>query len=120
MRTFFFRLPALVLALVLIALAVSNRSHILITLPLTELALSLPVYAIFFAGMIFGIILTGLVLAPPRLRGYAARRRAEKRASQAEGRLARQPRGMAEKRAMAIEAIDKAQEPGQASPPKVK
>lgn len=117
MRILFIRLPALLLALVLVVLAVNNRTFTLLHLPVTDLTVGMPLYAIFFGGMFFGVILTALVLTPPRLRGFIARRRAEKRAERSEHLLADSPGTSAEKKALMMGAIDKAQVPGQATPP---
>lgn len=116
MRTFLIRLAALFLALVLIGTAVSNRTPVLILLPLTDLSIEMPLYGIFFSGLFFGVILTGLVLALPRWRGFIARRHAEKRADKAERTLSHRANDTAEKRTFVLGAIDKAQKPGQASP----
>lgn len=78
----------LLFALALAALALANRAPVALALPATDLALVLPLWTVFFLGLLCGVLLAGAVTLVPRARTLLDRRAALRRAEKAEARLA--------------------------------
>jgi len=112
MRRLLASLASLALALVLITFAVANRSFVAVVLPTTEIAVEIPLYFVFFAGALFGVLLAGLVTLWPRLRGLHRARKAERRAAAADQRISELETTPPAERPASLAAIDHAQEPG--------
>lgn len=120
MRRLFSTLITLAFAAALIYVAVANRHLVTVFLAPTALALDLPVYLLFFAGLICGVVLSALVSARPRLRRFWRQRKAERRAEKAESRLTEMQAQEAPAAAKSLAAIDRAQEvaPAAIAPPR--
>jgi len=98
------------LALVLIAFAVANRGSVAVVVPTTQIAIDVPLYFVFFAGAIFGVLLAGLVTFWPRLRKNLQARRAERRAAAAQARVAELETTEPPEPPASLAAIDRAQD----------
>lgn len=81
MRLLILRLPALLLAVGLVVLAVFNTTPVRIHLPGISQVIESPLYLVFLAGLILGVVLAALVSLPQRWRSWRRARRAERRMS---------------------------------------
>lgn len=75
------------MGLFLIWFAISNRTPVMLGLSWTTLFVEATVYSVFFAGILFGLVIAGTVTGWLRLKGFAARRQAERRAKALENDL---------------------------------
>ncbi|GHF13219.1 hypothetical protein GCM10017044_04000 [Kordiimonas sediminis] len=71
-------------ALVLVVFSVSNRSVVDIGFYPFDTLVALPVYLVLFAGIFLGLLVAASVSSYFRLRGFAQRRKAERRATELE------------------------------------
>jgi len=106
---------AVLFALALVAWAVVNREAVDVAFPMTDWSLRLPVHLVFFAGLIVGVLLAGIVTLLPRLRGRLRRRRLEKRAKAAESRIDELETRASPDTGRRLAEIDRAQEAGRPS-----
>ncbi|WP_262692597.1 hypothetical protein [Kordiimonas aestuarii] len=73
------------LAVLLILFAISNRQNVVLSLePFGALMAPVPVYGVLFLGIFIGLLIAGSVTGWLRLKGFARRRKAERRAGQLE------------------------------------
>lgn len=112
MRRLLYAGAAIVFALALVAWAVVNRAPVTIAFPMTDWALLLPLHLVFFAGLVFGVFLAGIVTLLPRLRGRLRRRRLEKRVKAAESRVGDLEARTPPETGPRLAAIDRAQDAG--------
>ncbi|MFC4349208.1 lipopolysaccharide assembly protein LapA domain-containing protein [Kordiimonas lipolytica] len=76
------------LALLLILFSVSNRQHVVLALePFGALSVSVPLYLVLFLGIFVGLLIAGGVTGWLRLKGFARRRKAERRAGYLEDQV---------------------------------
>ncbi len=76
------------LALLLILFSISNRQHVVLSLePFGALVGPVPLYIVLFLGIFLGLLIAGGVTGWLRLKGFARRRKAERRAEQLEGQV---------------------------------
>lgn len=76
------------LALLLILFSISNRQHVVLSLePFGALMAPVPVYLVLFLGIFIGLVIAGGVTGWLRLKGFARRRKAERRADYLEGQV---------------------------------
>lgn len=110
MRRLLTRLVLAFLALAFAAVALANRQPVALSLPWSEFALMVPLWAVFFLGLLCGVTAAGIVTLPPRVRDSLSRREALRRAERAEARLAEIDEARAaQRRDNAVAAIDRAQ-----------
>lgn len=110
MRRLLTRLVLAILALALAAVALANRQAVALSLPMSDLALMVPLWAVFFLGLLCGVAAAGIVTLPPRVRDSLSRRATLRRAERAEARLAEIDEARAaQHRDTALAAIDRAQ-----------
>ena len=77
-----------VLALLLILFAVSNRQNVVLSLePFGALGEPVPVFLVLFLGIFIGLLIAGGVTGWLRLKGFARRRKAERRAGHLEDQV---------------------------------
>jgi len=117
MRRALWVVSALSLALALIAFAVANREPVLLQYPMTEGGLRLPLHLVFFAGLIFGVCLAGVVTLWPRLRNRLSGRKLRRRAEAAEARANALETEAPPRTAERLAAIDRAQSVDAAADP---
>lgn len=118
MRLLILRLPALLLAAGLVVLAVFNTTPVRIHLPGISQVIESPLYLVFLAGLVLGVLLAALVSLPRRWRSWRRARRAERRMTH----LLRQGPGGADSQAnetpeRSLVAIDRAQGRSASAPP---
>lgn len=75
---FFKSLPLMVLALVLIVFAVTNRQGVVVTLWPLPFEAEMPVFLVFFLGLFAGLALAGVLLAFKGVRHYFELRKTRK------------------------------------------
>lgn len=110
MRRLLKSLVLTVFVLAIAALALVNRQAVTVDLPASDFLLVLPLWAVFFLGLLSGVLLAAIVTLRPRLVDLFARRDALRRAARAEARLAELDEARAtERTAAALGAIEQAQ-----------
>ncbi|WP_417452002.1 hypothetical protein [Kordiimonas sp.] len=76
------------LAVLLILFAISNRQPVVLSLePFGALMAPVPVYLVLFLGIFVGLLIAGGVTGWIRLKGFARRRKAERRAGHLEDQV---------------------------------
>lgn len=65
-------------AIVLVWLAVSNRQPVFVNFMVLKTSIETQLYVVFFAGIFVGLIAAGIVTGWLRLKGFTARRKAER------------------------------------------
>lgn len=99
MMLFIRRVLWVLFALMLVAFSVVNRKAIFVALPFTDIAIPIAPYLLFFAGLFTGLLISGVVLSWARLKGFVARRQAEREAVHLRTRLKVQDEETSEQKA---------------------
>ncbi|WP_308911172.1 LapA family protein [Pseudokordiimonas caeni] len=77
-----------ILAVLLVFFAVNNRAPVTIAFEPFPFTVTMPLWLVLFVGIFVGLAVAGMVTSWLRLKGFTARRKAERRAKSLEGEMA--------------------------------